>query len=279
MPNMKQCVSCQQWIPAKAAGCPHCQTPQPKKRSYAPLVIAIAAVLAIGSVVYYFEKKPKKSDNLAKKLSLSEDAVAFTDYYPSFVDYDVNTDSFGDARFYGFYKIYNTGTSNLYLSGCDFEINDYSGHLLKTISHIESCPEIIAPKEYGYFYSPCNGVSLESCPKDCKLDIVTYDKVKKVDSEPVNYEVYDTEIKEDNTATVVVTGRVKNTSNATAKYVKVHCVFFDKDSHPFAIEEVSVFDIPAGESKSFEMSNRLNNDNLKLNNIKDYKFYAQEEYI
>ena len=145
-------------------------------------------------------------------------------------------------------EITNTGSTNIYLKDCVFDFEDDNGHLLQTDdTMISSCPDIIAPGEKGYFYNSLGGTINSNVSLDNGLNFKPNPTVIEADGEPVDYEVTDLSIVNDDFGPKI-TGRVKNTSDEDDSLLYIQALFYDKNNHILAIEGTNVTDLKAGQS-------------------------------
>ena len=201
-------------------------------------------------------------------------------YEISDTSFEYYTNSIGKTEYYGYVEITNTGSNDIYMDDCTFDIEDNDGHLLQSDSFISSCPEVISPGEKGYFFNGIGSSYLDdSVSMDNGINLTPQIKLTKATGKPHAYPVSDLDIKEDGYGYVKVTGRVENDTEETASYVSLYFVFYDADGKAIAITSSSVTDIPAGGKGSFDTSAMFANENLSVDNIADTVVIAEDTYM
>lgn len=194
-------------------------------------------------------------------------------------DFDYYKNSLGRYEYYGYVEIKNTGTCDIYMQDCVFDLEDNDGHLLQSDTLISHCPEVIAPGEKGYFYNSLGASSIDSSVSlDNGVRLVPQMKLAQAKGKPVSYPVSDVSVRKDDYGYVKVTGRVENTTEKDINYMYIHVLFYDKDGKVIAITGTSVTDIGAGMKGSFDMTAMFVNDNLKFEDIKETKVIAEDSY-
>ena len=213
-------------------------------------------------------EKPKATEK-PKKIGASYE---ITDVF-----FEHGENSIGEDSYTGIVEITNNGSTNLYLKDCTFDFEDNNGHLLQTDdTMISSCPDIIAPGEKGYFYNSLGGSINENVSLDNGLNFKPNVEVVKANGDPVDYEVSDLSVVNDNFGPKI-TGRIKNTSNKKDS-VYVQVLFYNSDNRVIAIEGTNVYDIGAGQQKSFDVSGIMLPDSIKNGNYSNYKVLARANY-
>lgn len=199
------------------------------------------------------------------------------DYEITDIFFEHGENSIGDDSYIGIVEITNTGSTNLYLKDCTFDFEDDDGHLLQTDdTMISSCPDIIAPGEKGYFYNSLGGSINKNISLDNGLNFKPDVKVVKATGKPIDYEVSDlSEV--DDTFGPKITGRIKNTTDKEDS-VYVQVLFYNEDNRVIAIEGTNVYDLGAGQQKSFDVSGIMLPDSIKNGNYSSYKVLARAHY-
>lgn len=194
-------------------------------------------------------------------------------------EYYVN--SIGSTEYRAWVEITNTGTTNLYMDSCTFDLEDDNGHLLQTDNFISSCPDIIAPGEKGYFYNGMGfgassideGVSLEN-----GVNLVPQVSIKAARSNPVDYEVTDTDLRAGTFGYPTITGRVTNTSDEDESLFYIQAIFYDENGSVLAITGTNITDFTVGKTASFEISGITLGDDVSMDMIADYQIIARAPY-
>ncbi len=187
--------------------------------------------------------------------------------------------SIGDIEYYGFVEITNTGKGNLYLDNCVFDIEDNEGHLLQSDDFISSCPDIIKPGEKGYFYNNIGSTLLDKGISTANgVNLVPQISVESTNTDPIDYDVSDTDIKKDSYGALKVTGRVTNNTSEDESYLYVEIIFYDSEGKVIGITGTSITDLNAGKTVSFDTTTLFGNDSINLDNVADYKVIARAHH-
>ena len=184
-------------------------------------------------------------------------------------------DYFGDIVYCAIIEIKNTGTCNIYLDSCIFDLEDNSGHLLQSDKYVNECRKFVKPGEIGYYYDYIyidNSISLENGVK-----LVPAYSVKEAIADCRIYEVSDTSIRETEYYEIKVAGRVTNNSGKDDSWVNIFLVLKDKDGNAIRIESTYT-DVANGATKSFEVSVDTSTIDTKLSDVASYEVIAVESY-
>ena len=190
------------------------------------------------------------------------------------------TNSIGDIEYYGYVEILNTGSTNLYLDDCTFDLEDNDGHLLQSDDFIFSSPDIIAPGEKGYFY---NGLGSNLIDKNVSMDngikLVPNFKVEEARGEIVDYDISDTDMRTDDYGEIKITGRITNNTDQDDSLVSIALILYDSEGKVLAITGTSVMDLPAGSTQSFEGSTMFADDAAAPDKVASYAVVARKNYM
>ena len=258
-----------------------------KKKSFAIVMLCLVfMVLALGSgseesthdsVKIGADGQKEESSN-AKKNDNADDKATIK-YEISDTGFEYFKNSIGINDYYGYFEIKNTGTCDIYLEDCSFDLEDNSGHLLQSDKMISSCPSVISPGEKGYFYNSIgstyidDGVSLEN-----GLKLVPQMKLKKATGKPKSYPVSDVSVRNGNYNDIKITGRVENTSSEELSYIYVRIIFYDAKGKVIGFAGTSLTGVGAGLKSSFEASTMFGNDQIKVEDIANTTVIAEEMY-
>lgn len=264
---------------------------KPKKKNGC-LIAVLVAVGVLGISAYGASRNPSKdqgqvtigtsgAENSAADAPSGAENSSESDFSYEVTDtgFHYYTNSIGSVEYYGYVEITNTGSSNIYLGKCTFDIEDNDGHLLQTDQHISTCPDIIAPGEKGYYYNSIGSTQIDktvSLENGAKL-VPTY-TVEKARGEIVDYEVSDTEMRTDDYDKLTVTGRVTNQTEEDDGYVYLQVLFYDADGKIAAITGTSVTGLTAGSKQSFQCSTLFSDDTANAETVKSYKVIARKSY-
>ena len=308
--KMIKCKHCGEEIAKSAKTCPKCggknKKPFYKKLWFWLIVIVIIGIAGSssggkksdsGKVKVTAEKDKKDKDNNKKsdKKDDSEDTGSDDDvddaddaddadddgfaYEITDTNFEYYTNSIGNIEYYGYVEITNTGSTNIYMDECTFDIEDNDGHLLQSDDYISKTVDILAPGEVGYFFN-----SLGSSNFDDDVDLsngvklVPNYKLEEANDDVVDYVVSDTDIKENKYGGVKVTGRVENTTDEDDSLVQVSIIFYDKNDKVIGIDFTYIDELDAGSKQSFDTSTRFASESIKFKDIKDYKVIARKSY-
>ena len=232
--------------------------------------------IATQSTAAEADPKTTAAETAAATTTEAEKAtMAYENTDTKFVYY---TNSIGSVEYYGIVEITNTGSTNIYLKDCTFDLEDNDGHLLQSTSFISNCPDIIAPGEKGYFYNSIGATTLD---KDVSIDnginLVPQFKLEEGKGDIVDYEVSDTALRQDNFGNPKVTGRITNTSDEDIGLIYVQIIFRDAAGKVLAIQGTNVSDISAGSTASFEASTMFRDD-FNSDDIADYEVVARKSH-
>ncbi len=205
----------------------------------------------------------------------SSEAYKITD-----MTFDYHETSIGTIQYFGVVEITNQGNTDLYLKDCVFDLEDNSGHLLKSDNYtVYKCPSVIGPGEKGYFYNTLgtidNDISLSNGVK-----LVPTVKIETAKNRPHSYPVSDVSIRnEDFNLGVGVTGRITNDTDKEEPLINIQIVFFDQQKKAIGFASTYVTNVASGSKASFEASDILSTADMEVSDIESYQVYALEKYI
>lgn len=292
--NMKPCKHCKQMIDAKATVCPYCRKKQSNVGCLIAILIPISFFLfililgAIGSSKKQSGSVTVETDSNVQNSVTQTEAqtagatVATTEenkmaYDITNTSFNYYTNTIGSVEYYGIVEITNTGNCNISLDDCTFDLEDNNGHLLQTDKMISSCPSIVAPGEKGYFFNNLVSCTIDSnVSLDNGIKLVPNFKIKEARGEIVDYEVSDTDMREDNLGKIKITGRITNTTEEDCSYLSIYTLYKDADGKVIMIDTGTVNDLSAGSTTSFESSAIFGNDTVKKESIASYEVIARK---
>lgn len=260
-----------------------CSNSDPGVNSGDTVSVEVAKVDKVYSKYYiiYYKEKP----NIIEKGTTEVVTVPTTEkpkkigasYEITDIFFEHGENSIGEDSYTGIVEITNIGSTNLYLKDCTFDFEDDNGHLLQTDNTmISSCPDIISPGEKGYFYNSFGGAINKNVSLNNGLNFKPNVEVVKASGEPVDYEVFDLSIVDDSFGPKI-TGRVKNTTDKEDN-VYVQVLFYNENNRVIAIEGTNVYDLGAGQQKSFDVSGIMLPDSIRNGNYSSYKVLARAHY-
>lgn len=223
------------------------------------------------------------STNNETKLSNTEKS---NDVIDNKIDYEIidttfytYEDSIGGNNFYFSAEIKNTGNCNLYLGICKLDLEDASGHLLQTSDEVLRCQDVIRPGETGYYFNIFGDINKDINVDDIERCNSTFD-IQKTTHEPINYNVSDTSIIEDNTLSIAkCIGRITNNTDKYASIIDIYIIFYDNNGKVIGATLDNIVGLASGETQSFETSTYFMSGNISFDDIADYKVIAHDAYI
>lgn len=299
--NMKPCKYCKQMIDKKASVCPYCRKSQSSALGCGCLTAIVVFVMLFLSVSDYARKQRSSgsvtvpsntssqadvsSENSANENSTKDETVAETETENDF-SYEITDTSFnyyknsiGNMEYHAFVEITNTGSCNIYMDDCVFDLEDNDGHLLQSEKYISSCPDVIAPGEKGYFYN--NAVTSSTIDKDVSFDngikLVPNYKLEKATGEIKDFEVSDTDMRSDDYGNIKITGRVTNDTDKDES-IYLNVIFYNSDGKVLMITGTNVTGLDANTTVSFECTTMFSDDSVNKDDIATYQVIARDSY-
>ncbi|MBQ8121339.1 MAG: hypothetical protein IJ172_11275 [Ruminococcus sp.] len=188
--------------------------------------------------------------------------------------------SIGNYEYYGIIEITNTGSSNLYLGDCKFNLEDNNGHLLQVDDFVSTCPDIIAPGEKGYYYNGLGSTSIsEGVSLANGVKLVPEFEVKVARDAIVDYPVSDTSMTKDEYGGMKIVGRVENTTSEDSSLLYIEALYLDANGKVLAISGVNVTELKANSKTGFEIDSMFMDDTVKPEQIKSFKIIARKMSI
>jgi len=305
----KICKYCRSEIDAKASVCPNCKKEQNSGcLTVVALLIVILGFIALGknskkqekvnvsretavvkSVETNIEKVTEKIPETQEAIIEPETAEEITEeqtteeqtfsYEVTDSRFSYYTDSIGLIEYYGFVEITNTGSCNIYLSDCTFDLEDNDGHLLQSDNFISKCPDVIAPGEKGYFYNGLGACTIDSTISlDNGINLVPNYKIEKATGEVISFDVSDTDMRNSDYGYTKITGRISNNTDKDCSYLYVNVIFYDVNGKALMITGTNVTDLAAGTTKSFEVSTTYSDESVSREDIATYQVIARGIY-
>lgn len=228
----------------------------------------------------YYEKTENDSSVLleTEQRGTDEEKTIQEDYAVNIAKFDISENAYEDGfRYEAIVEIENKSSSNIYLTGVAFDIEDANGKLIQNDSMISCCPDVIKPGEKGYLYNQF-GSSLDGVTDIEGLQLIPQYVVKSTTKTPQEYEVTDVSLKEDNYGVTAV-GRVTNDTQEDNPYLYVQILYYDHDGNIIGISGTSVTELLAGRTVSFEISGIDLPDDVTLDSIGDYRIIAQDTFF
>ncbi len=209
--------------------------------------------------------------------TISEASQPIIDYEITYQNFKLYVNSLGNLTDYVIVQVKNTGNVDLYLKDATFSFLNEDGSLAGVDSGlISSDPDIIAPGEYGYFYSNQGSVGGDM-DADGNYSLMPELSIKESQKEPINYEISNTSISEGKYGPVSVIGQITNTTDEDDSMVWVAFVFFDENDNPIGACGTNVMDVTAGSTKSFDGDSiYLSGLDFTIDDVSRYEVYASK---
>ena len=216
------------------------------------------------------EDEPADAEAAAAPAKVTDYTVK-QEYFQDYVN------SIGIHKASAFVEIENTGTTALYLHDGRFDIEDSSGHLLKTENMVSTCPDAILPGETGYFYD--DYIDLDDVDTSNGLRFVPHYKVDEARHDITDFTVSDLGIREDSVWTCMISGRLTNTEDEKIGLLYVNAIYYDADGNVLGISGVNLTDIEPGDTESFEIIGQFFSDSVSYSDIAQYKVIPRAWYM
>lgn len=198
-------------------------------------------------------------------------------YATTYLDSFFYTNSSGVDYFYAIAEVQNTGSVDLYMKDCVFELQDSAGNVLATCPYADTTPTVLAPGDTGYFYYHGSGLESEN-EIDTTVPYILIPNMTLVESEnkAVVYTVSDTSLTDGGDyASFELTGRVTNTTDVDESLAKVAVVLYREDKTPIVVSSHYLSeDIAAGETADFSITDWYPSWDFQFDDIASYTVYA-----
>lgn len=269
------------------------QYQQPQKKKHGCLIgcgvtlglfIILLVIGSLGAPIFFInnDSAPSQTTSNSGQSSKTEEEevveFAYEETDRGFVYYE---NSIGDTEYYAFVEITNTGSVPIYLDECSFDFEDAEGHLLGTETFIDTCPDVIAPGEKGYFHNDAIASLLDDGISTDGIQFVPKYKVEEATSSPVNYEVTDTDIRVDDslgTDGVKVTGRVTNNTDEEDSLFYLSVIFYDSEGKCIGFTGTNITEFEPGDTESFECTTVVGDQTITMDRVAEYKVIAQKSH-
>ena len=255
------------------------------KRVWFWCLIIIAVFWAIGKRNELKEKAATVSPEASTPVQIAptgspkQDKSETVSYEITDTVFEYKTVSAGSTEYKAIVEILNTGTVDLYLDDCSFDLEDDNGHLLQTEKFISACPDVIRPGEKGYFYNGIGALLIDNnVPLENGVNLKPVPSVEKARGTIVEYEVSDVSLRAGMYGPTV-TGRVLNNTDTDNSYFYIQVIYYGADGKVLAISGTSITDFKAGSQTSFEITPIGVPLGLPFDKIADYKIVARPEHL
>lgn len=181
-------------------------------------------------------------------------------------------EEYGSTKYQSIIEIQNTSSGNLYLGNATFDIYDRSNNIVASETLIFADPDVIAPREKGYFYS--NGGYLDNVPMGDYFMRPTI-KVEKTSLQAIRFPVSGTSIKTTSFGkNISVVGKVTNDSDKNESILWIDVVLFDKNNIPIGIYGTNILDFNSGKTIGFEAEGWHLPNHIKSSDVERYEVIA-----
>ena len=168
-------------------------------------------------------------------------------------------------------EITNTGSTNLFLSGGSFDLEDADGNLVDSCSMASTFPDVIAPGEKGYMYEE---TTLDA-HVDGELTVVPRTDIKEATVDLIRYDVTDAKLSEDKYGDLKILGRVQNNTDEASKTTYVVAILYDADGACIGqMFTILTDELAAGEQRGFEISAMSLPDSVTADSVAEIVYYA-----
>jgi hypothetical protein len=196
---------------------------------------------------------------------------AYSDYEITYTNVRGWVNVLGDTEVQVVAEIENTGTTALYISGAGCELEDKKGNLVKVVSNINVCPQIIQPNEKGYIFGQ---TTVENYLGDDEIDVIIRPEIEELKIDDIRYDVSEVTLFE-NDYGVRMQGRITNTSDEVQSVNYVEVVYFDNNHKPIGYSGTMVAEeIQPNAKIGFEVSGISLPDFVTMETISDYLIYS-----
>lgn len=169
-------------------------------------------------------------------------------------------------------EVKNTGTSPLYLSASDFDLEDASGTLVAVIKLVSVYPSIINPGETAVYYKT-NALE-EVDDINAELNLIPHIKSVKSKNNKISFPASEVKIVNDNYLGVKAVGRIENNTSEEQNTIYVAVVCRDSNSKILAVLMTIINSLPANEKAGFEAVQLSLPENLKAEDIASFETFA-----
>lgn len=163
----------------------------------------------------------------------------------------------------------NTGTTNLYLSPCSVDLEDESGHLVKSLSLVSVYPQVLKPGETGVYFE---GTTLDDNSLT-NLKAIPHVKIEEAKIDPVRFEASDLSISDDKYGGIKVKGRVENITNEENS-VSIAAILYNSENIILGACHTYSDAVAVGDKVGFEAGTFYLPDDITSADVARYEVYA-----
>lgn len=199
------------------------------------------------------------------------EAEAYSDYEITYTDVKGWVNILGDTEVQVVAEIENTGTTALYISGAGCELEDKEGNLVKVVSIVDVCPQIIQPNEKGYIFGQ---TTVEDYLGDDETSAIIRPEVEELRIDDIRYDISEVTLCETDYG-VEIQGRITNTSSEVQSVNYVEVIYFDNNHNPIGYAGTIVTEeMQPNDKVGFEISGISLPDFVTMESISDYLIYS-----
>lgn len=184
---------------------------------------------------------------------------------------DVWTNSIGVNWILVSHQIKNISESDLYLSSCNFDIEDESGNLIEVLQMVSVYPEVIKPNETATYFTTTSVSSISDPSKP--INIVPHIDYKEAKVDKITYDVTDVQLQSTEYMGIRAIGKVENTSSKDEPLTYVAVTCYDENDIAVAVL-FTILDTKPGEKIGFEATSSPLPDDFTVEKIKRFEATA-----
>jgi len=238
-----------------------------KKVFIAIIIITCVCFYGCGDLLYT-DSNP--SNSVKSNTAASENEVAYEVTYQNAKLYK---NSIGTMYVQIIFEITNTGTSRLYLKSGSCDLEDGNGKLIASKSYISVYPDVIDPGETAYYYDE---TTIDNLNDVIDLTIIPRPDVSKAKVDTIRFKISDEQFSPGSyNRGIKMMGRVENTTDKEQSMVYVAAILLDVNRIPIGqIFTIIMEDLKPGEKIGFEKNSLMLPDDVTLESVAYYIFYA-----
>lgn len=181
-------------------------------------------------------------------------------------------DSIGTVWMQAIVEIENTGSSDLFLSTGNMDIEDANGKLITSRTMVSCYPNVISPGEKGYYYE---STTLNDLDEAIDLVVIPRPDIKAAKVDKITLNISEDELANKTYGGLSLKGRIENPTSEEQKLVYIAAVLFDAQDVPIGLMFTIITDpIKAGDKIGFEMSSSALPSDVTLDRVARYEIFA-----
>ena len=193
------------------------------------------------------------------------------DYEITYAKTNAWTDSTDSVWTQTIVEFTNTGSKNLLMNPCSYDLEDASGKLVESQRPALCYPNVLAPGEKGYLY---NEAILDG-PVEGDLTVLPHEQIEEAWVDLIRLEVSEVELSSDDFGSILIRGKIENTTGEEWKLVDVVAILYDAEGSCVALADTIFTDpIAPGEKRDFELSTLFIPEDITIDTIANAVVYA-----